>query len=366
VSPLLDARLRLPAHTRGGDGPTVSALSWTVIGRLVVAGFGVWALIQTWQLWIMLLVALILASALLPAARWGDRRGIPRLATVVGVYGGVALVFVALGRFLVPALVEQAGLFAKQLPALLAQGRAFVEGILAWGARWDLPMPSSPGNGDALHKIGQALAENTLRATAGVVGAVVGTFLVLVLAAYLVLDAERIGASLARLLPRTHRARAAALAPPVLAVMGGYVRGQLVVSLCVGSLIAVGLALLGVPYWLLIGAIAFALNVVPFLGSPAAAVLGILSALTVSPMLALWSLLLFWGTNLLEGKLLVPYFVGRATGLHPVAVLLAILAGVQLAGLVGALVAVPLLAGAWEVLRTLHVEPLEAAEPGAP
>lgn len=343
----------------------MSTLSWSAIGRIVVAGFAVWALIQTWQLWVMLLVALILASAVLPAARWGDRRGIPRLATVVGVYGGVALVFTVLGRFLVPALVEQAGLFFKQMPALLAQGRAFVEGILAWGARWDLPMPDSPGTGDALQRLGHALAENTLRATAGVVGAVVGIFLVLVLAAYLVLDAERIGASLARLLPPVHRARAAALAPPVLAVMGGYVRGQLVVSLCVGSLIAVGLALLGVPYWLLIGAVASALNVVPFLGSPAAAVLGILSALTISPMLALWSLLLFWGTNLLEGKLLVPYFVGRATGLHPVAVLLAILAGAQLAGLVGALVAIPLLAGVWEVVRTLHVEPLSAAEPGA-
>lgn len=342
----------------------MSGLTWGALARVAVTGFAVWAFIQTWQLWIMLLVALILAAALLPAARWGDRRGIPRLTTIVAVYAAVGILFGALGRFLFPALVLQAGLFAKQLPALLAQGRVLIERALAWGAQWDIPVPETPASGDALQRLGQTLLASTLHATAGVVGMVVGLFLVLVLAAYLVLDAERIGVSLARLLPPGHRDRAAALVPPVLAVMGGYVRGQLVVSVCVGSIIALGLALLGVPYWLLIGALACALNVVPFLGSPAAAVLGILSALTVSPMLAVWSALLFWGTNLLEGKLLVPYFVGRATGLHPVAVLLAILAGVQLAGLIGALVAVPLLAGVWEIVRALREDPVAAGGAG--
>jgi predicted PurR-regulated permease PerM len=94
-----------------------------------------------------------------------------------------------------------------------------------------------------------------------------------------------------------------------------------------------------------------------FIGSPTAAGLGVLSALNISPGLALWSALLFWGVNVLEGKLLVPYFVGRATGLHPVAVLLAIVVGVNVAGVIGALVAVPAVAGLWEVLRVMAVEP---------
>ena len=67
------------------------------------------------------------------------------------------------------------------------------------------------------------------------------------------------------------------------------------------------------------------------------------------------------GCQTIEGKLLAPYFVGRATGLHALAVLLALLAGFELGGLIGGLVAVPLLAGAWEIVRTLWVEPRRGA-----
>jgi predicted PurR-regulated permease PerM len=119
---------------------------------------------------------------------------------------------------------------------------------------------------------------------------------------------------------------------------------------------------MGVPYPLLIGGLAAALNIVPFVGSPAAAVLGLLAALNISPGVAVWSALLFWGVNVLEGKLLVPYFVGRATGLHPVAVLVAIVLGVNLAGVIGALVAVPMLAGLWEVFRGRAAEPALAGD----
>jgi predicted PurR-regulated permease PerM len=338
-------------------------LPWASIGRLVAAGVLVWGVVQTWQLWLLLLTALIVAAAILPAARWGDRHRMPRILTVAGVYLGAALVLLVLGRFLVPALAEQGAEFGRRLPAYVDNVRAWAGQIVAWSARWELPLPALPqGGGDGFQQVGRVLLENTLRATAGVVGAVVGLFLILVLAAYLVVDAEHIGAGLRALLPPAHRARATALARPVLAVMGGYVRGQFAVSLCVGSVVAVGLGLLGVPYWLLIGGVAAALNVVPFLGSPAAAVLGILAAFNVSGTLALWTAALFWGTNLLEGKVLVPYFVGRATGLHPVAVLLGILMGAKLAGFVGALVAVPLLAGGWEVLRALYVEPMNRDE----
>ena len=340
----------------------MSVLPWATIGRLLVAAAAVWVFAQTWQLWMLLLTALILAAAVLPAARWGDRRHVPRIATVAGVYLGAALVVAVLGRFLIPAFVEQGTQFAGQLPALVENAKGWAAQVIAWGARWEIPLPAVPAGGDGLAGIGKILLENTLRATAGVIGAVVGFFLVIVLAAYLVIDAEHIGRALAALLPPAHRERAAALAGPVLAVMGGYVRGQLVVSLCVGAVIAAGLGLLGVPYWLLIGGVAAALNIVPFLGSPAAAVLGLLSAVNISPTLALWTALLFWGANLLEGKFLIPQFIGRATGLHPVAVLLGILAGVQLAGLVGALVAIPLLAGVWEVVRQLWVEPMRRGE----
>jgi predicted PurR-regulated permease PerM len=336
-------------------------ITWRAIGRVLLTGAAVWVLIESWEFWILLFMALIVAAAILPAARWADHYRVPRLVTVLGVYAAAALVVGVLGRFLFPALVEQGAQFVSQLPVLVEKGRTLLAHVIAWGARWDIPLPSLPNEGDSLKRLGEVLLANTLAVTRGAVGAVVGFFVVLVLAAYVVIDAEHIGRGLQNMLPPAHRQQAARAAGAALSRMGGYVRGQLVVSLSVGAVIAVGLALLGVPYWLLIGGVAAGLNVVPFLGSPAAAVLGILAALNISPTLALWAALVFWGANLLEAKLLVPQLVGRATGLHPLAVLVAILVGAKLAGIIGALIAVPLLAGAWEILRALYIEPREQA-----
>jgi predicted PurR-regulated permease PerM len=332
--------------------PAAGSLTWAAIGRVIAAGLAVWVVVHTWQLWLLLLTALIIASAILPAARWGDRRRIPRMVMVVAVYLGAALILAGLGVFLVPALVEEAGQFGRQLPALFENVQALGGRLVDFGARWNIQPPASPADAaKGLQGLAQLLLQNTLAATAGVVGAVVGFFLVLILAAYLVLDAEHIGGALGRLLPARHRAPAAAVAERVVAVMGAYVRGQIVVSLCVGAIIAVGLAVLGVPYALLIGGVAAAINMVPFLGGPVSALLGILSAFNVSPMLAVWTVVLFASASLVESKLLVPFFIARATGLHPVAVLLAVLVGAKLAGFIGALVAVPLLAGGWEIVR---------------
>jgi len=330
-------------------------VTWATIGRIVAAGLAVWVLVHTWQLWLLLLTALIIASAILPAARWGDQRRIPRMVMVIAVYLGVALILTGLGVFLVPALVEEGTQFGRQLPALFENARTVLGRLVDFGARWNIQPPAAPADAaKGLQGLAALLLANTLAATAGVVGAVVGLFLVLVLAAYLVLDAEHMAAALGQFLPARHRARAAGVAERVVLVMGAYVRGQVVVSLCVGVIIAVGLAVLGVPYALLIGGVATAINMVPFLGGPVSALLGILSAFNVSPMLAAWTAGVFALTSVVESKLLVPFFIARATGLHPVAVLLTVLVGAKLAGFIGALVAVPLLAGAWEVVRALR------------
>ena len=123
------------------------------------------------------------------------------------------------------------------------------------------------------------------------------------------------------------------------------------------ALIAIALTVLGVRYSLLIGAMAAVFNIVPFLGATLAAVLAVLAALNESVTLAALTLAVMVAAQTVECKLFAPHLVGRATGLHPLAVLLTLLVGAHLAGLVGALVAVPFLAGLWEIVRTLWVDP---------
>jgi predicted PurR-regulated permease PerM len=315
-------------------------------------------IVATWQVWVLLFTALIIAAAILPAARLGERRHIPRGIVVLLVYVVVAGVFTLMGRLVWPALSEQWKQFIDQLPKLIDNARAWLGGIDYWLGQWGASLPAPKA--DNVQGIAGTVLGNVLRVTTGAAGVVIEVLAILVIATYLVIDAREIGHLLLSLLPREHRPTATRLAPAVLDRIGGYVRGQLVSSFFVGVLIAIVLSLIGVKYALLIGALAAVLNIVPFVGAAVAAVLATLSGLNDGIGLAALALVVMVACQTVEGKLLAPYFVGRATGLHALAVLLALLAGFHLAGLIGGLVAVPLLAGAWEIVRTLWVEPRRA------
>lgn len=332
-----------------------SRLPWPMVFQILGVIAAAWVVISTWEIWLLFFTSMIIAAAILPAARWGERRRVPRGVVVLVVYVGVIGLFILMGRLVWPALSEQWRQFIEQLPKLIDNARAWLGWFDYWLAQWGASLPQPKA--DNVQGLAGSLLGNVLRATTGAVGVVVELLAVLVVAAYIVIDSREIGHTLVTLLPREHRPTATRLAPFVLERVGGYVRGQLVSSFFVGVLIAVALSLLGVKYGLLIGALAAILNIVPFVGATVAAVLAVLSALNDGIVLAAVALGVMLACQTIEAKLLAPYFVGRATGLHALAVLLALLAGFKLHGLLGGLVAVPLLAGAWEIVRTLWVEP---------
>ena len=335
-----------------------SRLPWTMILQVLAVAAAVWLLIATWPVWLLVFTALVIAAAILPAARLGERWRVPRGLVVLIVYAAVAGVFTLMGRLVWPALSEQWRQFMDQLPKLIENVRGWLGIVDYWLGQWGASLPApKPDQVEGLAGIASILLGNAFRITTGAVGAVLELLGVLVVAAYLVIDAREIGHTLVALLPVEYRATATRLAPAVLNRIGGYVRGQLVSSFFVGVLIALALSLVGVKYALLIGALAAVLNIVPFVGATIATVLAVLSALNDGIVRAAITVPVMVACQTVEGKLFAPYFVGRATGLHALAVLVALLAGFHLGGLVGGLVAVPFLAGAWEVVRTIWVEP---------
>lgn len=332
-------------------------LIWPLAGLLLLA----WALVHLWKLAVVVVLAVTVAGAILPVAEWAEARRIPRVVSVLVLYAILVGVVVGLGFALAPVLQDQAKEFWTQLPRYMETLEGWVTRLREWGeSRQFNPQPPAPGQ---LGTILQGLLRRTLETTAGILGAILGGFLVFFLAAYFVVDARRIGEGLLVLVPRERRYRVAAMARPVLDRMGGYVRGQVAVAAGVSLFLSVGLALLGVRFGLLIGITAGALNLVPFIGSWIAAGLALLVAANQSLSLALWTAVLFWIEQIVEGKVLIPFLLGRQVNLHPIAVLLALLAGAQIAGLVGALVAIPLVAGAAEALRQLAKE--NSTDPGA-
>jgi len=332
-----------------------SRLPWPLVFQVLGVIAAVALVVATWQIWLLIFAALIVAAAILPAARVGERYRVPRPVTVLAVYVAMAGLLALVGRLLWPALSEQSAQFMDHLPDLLARARDWFGNVDDFLARWGAEVPTPKA--EHVQGIVGVLVANSLKVTAGVVGAVVGVVAILVIGAYFVIDAEFLGRGLAALLPRAHRATALQLTEPVLERIGGYVRGQILVSICVGIILGVGLSLIGVRYAILIGVIALVLNFVPWIGSFVAFLFALAAALNESLTHAGATVGLFAVSNLIEGKVLVPYLVGRATGLHPVIVLVGLLMGAHLAGLIGALVAIPLLAATWEIIRTLYVDP---------
>jgi predicted PurR-regulated permease PerM len=307
----------------------------------------VWLVVLTWRFWLLVFVALVLAAAMLPVVRAGSRYGVPRGLTVMLIYAIAAGTVTLVAGVLWPRLLVQGRELARETPGVLTRIRGWMGAVSIPGVDVDVGAALTNGLGDLV----RTLVSGGVSATAGVAGLLAGGAIVLVLAAYIVSDAEVVGHTLLRWVPASEQPRAYRLGRRVLHRMGGYVWGQIVASLVVGVILSSGLALIGVRYPLLIGAVATVLNVVPWIGSFIAGIVAVFIALGQSPSLALGTIVLFVATNVVEGKLLVPLVIGRATGLHPLAALLAFLLGAELAGLIGALAAVPLLAGLTEILR---------------
>jgi len=173
---------------------------------------------------------------------------------------------------------------------------------------------------------------------------------------YLLRDWDLMMAKIHRLLPRNIEGRVSTWATECDEVLGAFVKGQLVVMMALGAIYAVGLWLVGLKLALLIGMIAGLASIVPYMGFiigfGAAAVAAIMQF--QDPTMLLWVGAVFAVGQALEGMLLTPLLVGDRIGLHPVAVIFAIMAGGQPAGFVGVLLALPVAAVIMVLLRHLH------------
>ncbi|HEY9687408.1 MAG TPA: AI-2E family transporter, partial [Coleofasciculaceae cyanobacterium] len=144
-----------------------------------------------------------------------------------------------------------------------------------------------------------------------------------------------------RLFPVHLRPRAAHFIETVSGNIGRYIRGQSMVAGSVALLIGIGLVILGVEYPLVLALLAFVLDFIPIVGSLAAAAFAIMVAFGQSPLLALWTAILYIVANQLEANVIGPLIVGKAVGLGPFWIIFSILAGGTLYGIPGAFLAIP-------------------------
>jgi predicted PurR-regulated permease PerM len=349
--------------------PWVRAVTFLVLGLLVL-----WLLWTTRKAYAFALqvgvIGFGIAYVLNPVVEALRRIKVRRALGVVIVYIGV-LALLVLGSVLVTQVVSQLGSFVAQIPQAFNNIGTLTSRISKWFAGLLESLPSFLSSRFGVQTSSDQLSTqiqtqltsflqngvesitNLLRrlirdgpsvllsGAAGVLSTTAQVFLILLTSAYFLYDYPRFTANFKRFVPVRWRPIYDDLTAKADVAVGGYLRGQVLITLLIGVLIYVGLSLINVPLALAISFLAALFNLVPYLGPIVGMVPAVILGFTVSPLTALLAVVVFIVANQIEGNILGPYILSKSTNLHPVTVLLAILIGAGMFGLLGALLAVP-------------------------
>lgn len=332
--------------------PQKSFIAWALIAALLACAL--WLLAPVLA---PFAVASVLAYALIPVVNWLDRVGrgrIPRLLAVVVVELLFVVALLGMALLMLPILAKELPLMREQLPAVTKSiNVALAPWLQEWGVRVALDGVSAKAfamkylNANVGDAFGSLMA--SLKLGGSVAFALVGNAILIPVALfYLLLDWERFMQRLQGLIPPRLQAGTLGFLTEADAVLGQYLRGQLLVMLILSVYYSVGLALFGLDLALPIGIFTGLAIFVPYVGFGIGLVLATLAGLlqfSVEPGVghaAIMLAVVFGSGQLIEGFFLTPRLVGERIGLHPLAVIFALLAFGQLFGFVGVLVALPL------------------------
>jgi predicted PurR-regulated permease PerM len=348
----------------GKDSPR-RLIVWAIVAVGVAIILG-WALFLSRHVLLLLYVSALLAIGFSPFVRLLERqrllpigtRRLPRWLAILVVYLGILGVVVGIAFLVLPPLVRQARELARQVPSMLerAQGYLIDRGLLAEPITLQDALEKAPV-GSSTDYAGTVLA-----ALWGVLGGLVGVLTIVILTFYLLVEAESILATFVRLFPRRRRARVEAVSREITRKVSAWLGGQLLLAAIIGVTAAVGLGLLGVPYFYVLAVVAAVGEVIPVVGPILAAIPGIAVAFGESGTLALWVGLFYLAQQQLENHVLVPKLMERQVGVSAVTVIVALLIGSAVLGVIGAILAVPTAA----IVQVLFQElvPADEGEPG--
>ena len=341
--------------TRQQDTPRALIRYALVSGTVTVAL--VWMSFLVRDTLLLIYVAGLIAVGLSPLVEsieqqdFAGRIRLPRWAAILSVYLLIATVVVAIGLLMVPTVVTQARDFWSAAPDLLHRVQQWLieRRLLSREITFIEAVQRAPVDGsDAVGTV--------LSAVWGFVGGVFGVLTILIIAFYLLLDADNIVRTIVRLFPRHERTRVNHAFHRAAGKVSAWLGGQLLLGAIIGTSAAMGLWILGVPYFYVLALIAGVGELIPIVGPVLSAIPAILVALAVSPPMALGVAVFFIVQQQVENHVLVPRVMSRQVGISPVVVILALLIGGSLLGIVGAILAVPTAAILQVLLQELFAE----------
>lgn len=333
---------------------------WQLAALIVGLGFLLWLLGPVLAPFV---IAALLAYLGDPLVDWLERLRISRSGAVAIVFALMTLALVGVLLLLVPLLERQISTFIEQFPRY----RDWFTGIaLPWisqrigvdieGIELDSVYTVIQQHWQQAGGVAATLWGGISKSGLVIINWVVNLALIPVVAFYLLRDWDVMVEKIRLLIPRPIEPTVSRLARESDSVLGGFLRGQLSVMLSLGAIYWIGLWMAGIDFALLIGMIAGLVSFIPYLGAIVGVGIGLIAALV---QYGDWThvilvCVVFGVGQTLESVLLTPFLVGDRIGMHPVAVIFAVMAGGQLFGFVGVLVALPVAAVSMVLLRYLY------------
>jgi predicted PurR-regulated permease PerM len=289
---------------------------------------------------------------------WQEKQ--PTLSRIIAI---AIVIVIALGiiagslALIIPQIVNEATLFIADLPEIFQDARATVEQLNREYTK-RIPEGIKQNIEEGLANAGNILlgaVQDAFLRIAGFItnsfSLVIGLSVIPIFLFYLLKDQRSLSDGIYTPVPVAIRPHLRNVASIISQIIGSYIRGQLLLGIVVGTLTALGLFLLGIPFQVLLGIVAGITELVPIIGPWIGGAVGVLVTLATAPEKVIWVILLYLGIQVLENSFLVPRIQGNALDLHPIAMIVVIVIGSHLFGLWGVILGPLLAAVAKEVIK---------------
>ncbi|RZA08346.1 MAG: AI-2E family transporter [Proteobacteria bacterium] len=320
--------------------------------RLLVGGIALFlvSLYFLRVIYIPIFIAYFLAFLLNPIVRWFERRGFGRVGPIFLLLILFFAVLASFALFMVPKILVQVRELFQRLPLLMdfLSDRIGPHSLKYFGydvfAQWKDVLPTLAPENTAYPAVG--LLESVLAGTARALSAVLTVMMIPILTFYILKDYYVLNEKLLLLVPRRFLADVKEVMRRLSIVLGGLIRGQFLVCAILAAFYSVALSAVGVDMALLLGILSGLMNLVPFVGPLASLALtlflAVLNGAQITQSIAIVGVYLV--ANLVDNTLLTPKIVGRTMVISPLTIILAFLAGGELLGFLGILLALPIIA----------------------
>ena len=311
-------------------------ISTVTLLKILFIALAVWLLIVVRDIIVLFFIVLIIVAALAPIVDKMSKY-MPRIVALILLSLVFVLIIGLFGYLLIPPAVKQLSHLAINLPSIASKYQPFYENLQSVIRNYQeglINISSQLGN----------LSSGIYSTTVGFLSGVMVFFTILVLSFYMLLEQKTLESILLNIIPPKRKEKIVEIISKITAKMGNWLRGQAILMLLVGLLDGVALVSLGIPYVIVLAIWGALTDVIPYIGPWLGLIPAFFIALTISPLKALLVLIAYVVIQQIEAQFFVPKIMGKAVGLSPVIVILAVLIGAKLMGILGVIIAIPVAA----------------------